>query len=61
MAFSAKFINKENEVYILYFKYYRGICTVHARKRLKTLYNVLLIYCNRVSYGAQTQNIETNN
>lgn len=69
-SFSTKFINKENEIYILYLTYYRGICTIHAQKRLKTLYNVLLIYFKfivigwaTVQYteGEHTQNIETNN
>lgn len=51
MSFSTKFINKENEVYILYFKYHRGICTIHARKRLKTLNIVLLIYFKFIVIG----------
>lgn len=50
LSFSTKCINKENEIYILYF-YYRGICTIHARKRLKTLYNVLLIYFKFIVIG----------
>lgn len=74
MSFSTKFINKENEVYILYFKYRRGVCTIHARKRLKTLNNVLLIYFKFIvigllffsfviycyCHGTHTQNVETN-